>query len=213
MARKGVKAEREKIIEPLRPLAVPIDSVRPDPGNARVHPPRNVEALKRSLSAYGQRKPIVVNRSEDNRIIAGNGLWRAAKELGWERIAAVFVEDDPATATGYALMDNQSALLAEWDFGRLEGLMAELREADFELELAGFDLDDLPDIDLDEENEEKAVKSGSLTDRFVVPPFSVLDARKGYWQERKRAWLALGDTERARKGCRCYFPSAGFESG
>jgi len=31
-----------------------------------------------------------------------------------------------------------------------------------------------------------------LADRFVVPPFSVLDARQGYWQERKRAWLALG---------------------
>lgn len=31
-----------------------------------------------------------------------------------------------------------------------------------------------------------------LTDEFIVPPFSVLDARQGYWQERKRAWLALG---------------------
>jgi hypothetical protein len=32
----------------------------------------------------------------------------------------------------------------------------------------------------------------SLSDRFIVPPFSVLDARQGYWQERKRAWLVLG---------------------
>lgn len=32
----------------------------------------------------------------------------------------------------------------------------------------------------------------TLADRFVVPPFSVLDARQGYWQERKRAWLGLG---------------------
>jgi hypothetical protein len=32
----------------------------------------------------------------------------------------------------------------------------------------------------------------TLVDRFLVPPFSVLDARQGYWQERKRAWLALG---------------------
>ncbi len=32
----------------------------------------------------------------------------------------------------------------------------------------------------------------SLADRFVVPPFSVLDARQGYWQNRKRAWLSLG---------------------
>ena len=32
----------------------------------------------------------------------------------------------------------------------------------------------------------------SLVQRFGVPPFSVLDARQGYWQERKRAWLTLG---------------------
>lgn len=32
----------------------------------------------------------------------------------------------------------------------------------------------------------------SLRDRFLVPPFSVLDTRAGYWQERKQAWLGLG---------------------
>lgn len=32
----------------------------------------------------------------------------------------------------------------------------------------------------------------SLAERFGVPPFSVLDARQGYWQDRKSAWIALG---------------------
>jgi len=32
----------------------------------------------------------------------------------------------------------------------------------------------------------------SLRERFIIPPFSVLDARSGYWQARKRAWLSLG---------------------
>jgi hypothetical protein len=31
-----------------------------------------------------------------------------------------------------------------------------------------------------------------LTDQFIVPPFTVLDARQGYWQDRKTAWLELG---------------------
>lgn len=31
-----------------------------------------------------------------------------------------------------------------------------------------------------------------LIDRFIIPPFSVLDARQAYWQDRKRAWLATG---------------------
>jgi len=34
--------------------------------------------------------------------------------------------------------------------------------------------------------------SGALLDRFVVPPFSILDTRQGYWQERRRWWLGLG---------------------
>lgn len=33
---------------------------------------------------------------------------------------------------------------------------------------------------------------GKLGEQFIVPPFSVLDTRQGYWQERKRAWVALG---------------------
>ncbi len=32
----------------------------------------------------------------------------------------------------------------------------------------------------------------SLIDRFGIPPLSVFDARQGYWQDRKRAWLSLG---------------------
>src|SRR5208337_4090190 len=31
-----------------------------------------------------------------------------------------------------------------------------------------------------------------LGEKFLLPPFSVLNAREGWWQERKRAWLALG---------------------
>jgi len=46
-----------------------------------------------------------------------------------------------------------------------------------------------------------APASVSLASRFIVPPFSVLDARQGYWQERKRAWLALGiESEAGRDG-------------
>ncbi|MCX7178006.1 MAG: hypothetical protein NTX56_04285 [Proteobacteria bacterium] len=33
---------------------------------------------------------------------------------------------------------------------------------------------------------------GILKTRFIMPPFSVLNARDGIWQERKRQWLALG---------------------
>lgn len=37
-----------------------------------------------------------------------------------------------------------------------------------------------------------ASRAGALLDRYQVPPFSVLDTRQGYWQDARRAWLALG---------------------
>ena len=40
----------------------------------------------------------------------------------------------------------------------------------------------------------------SLADRFIVPPFSILDTRQGYWQERKKAWHSLGfDSQETRE--------------
>ena len=38
----------------------------------------------------------------------------------------------------------------------------------------------------------KPKASGPVAERFTLPPFTVLDARTGEWQERKRAWAALG---------------------
>lgn len=38
----------------------------------------------------------------------------------------------------------------------------------------------------------KQPSRGIIADRFEFPPFSVLNAREGAWQERKRAWLAMG---------------------
>ena len=117
-------------------LAVDIESVQPDPHNARLHPAHNIKAIKTSLEAYGQRKPIVVN----NGIIeAGNGMWEAAKELGWTKIAAISVEDDEAMAIGYALMDNQSGLTSEWDYPVLAEDFGKLQELEFDLDLTGID--------------------------------------------------------------------------
>lgn len=113
---KVVKVQsRFQIAPPLEQLAVKIDSLVPDPDNARVHPERNMGAIEESLRTYGQVKPIVVRKS--NRVVvAGNGTLEAAKSLGWKKIAAVFVDLTDAEAAGYGLADNRTAELAKWDF-------------------------------------------------------------------------------------------------
>lgn len=121
-----------QIVEALVPLATPVADLTPDPANARLHDERNLDAIKGSLAAYGQRKPIIVNR-RTGVVEAGNGTLAAAKSLGWTHVAVVFVDDDPMTATGFAIADNRTAELASWDAPVLQKLMAELDSPNGEL--------------------------------------------------------------------------------
>ena len=126
-----------QIVEQLRPLVVSIDKINPDPKNARLHPELNLNAIKKSLEVYGQRKPIVVNKNTGF-IEAGNGLYTAAKALGWQEIAAVYVDDDQDTAAAYGLIDNKAALLADWDLPNLKKILNELDSRAFNISSAGF---------------------------------------------------------------------------
>jgi ParB-like chromosome segregation protein Spo0J len=128
------------IADPLRFLAVPLDSLHLDPANARLHGEKNLETIKSSLAQFGQRKPIVVQK--DGMIVrAGNGTVRAARALGWTEIAAVIVDDDNATAAQYAIADNRAAELAAWDDEVLASLLQGMDEQS--RQAIGFDEDDL----------------------------------------------------------------------
>jgi hypothetical protein len=92
---------------------LPIASVSPDPANARRHPQRNLDQIIASLRRFGQQKPIVVDAT--NIVRAGNGTLAAAIALGWTSIAAVRSELPRTELTAYAITDNRTAELAEWD--------------------------------------------------------------------------------------------------
>ena len=129
-----------EIHESLKPLAVSIDSLTPDPSNARKHDKRNIEAIKASLARFGQTKPIVLH-ANGSTIIAGNGTGHAAKELGWTEIAAAATSLTEADAIAYGIADNKTAELAEWETETLRQLMEGLPE---ELQLStGFDLPEI----------------------------------------------------------------------
>lgn len=73
-------ANLEYIAAPLRALAVPIAGLNPDAANARTHDERNIQAIAASLSRWGQRLPIVVQR-EGMIVRAGNGRRLRAMSL------------------------------------------------------------------------------------------------------------------------------------
>ena len=100
---------------------VSIDSLVSDPRNARVHSPRNLETIRKSVAQFGQRRPIVARR--DSRVvIAGNGLLQAMQQLGNTHVDVMWVDDDDQQAAAYALADNRAGELAAWDYDMLRQL-------------------------------------------------------------------------------------------
>jgi DNA modification methylase len=113
------------IAEPLLPLVRPIADLRTLEGNPRRG---DVQAVKRSLARFGQRKPIVARG--DGTVTAGNHTLLAARELGWTEIAVVGTEDDDVTAKAYALADNRTSALGSFDLGDLALMAAEVHAVD-----------------------------------------------------------------------------------
>jgi len=124
-----------------------ISDLTADPENARTHDKKNLDAIASSLEKFGQRKPIVVMPT--GVILAGNGTWAAAKQLGWSEImVSVTPADwDYATAKAYALADNRTAELAEWDTSVLASQLIELDSVGWEAKDLGFDADLTPPTD------------------------------------------------------------------
>lgn len=104
---------------PLVVERVLISRLREDPLNARVHPERNIQAIKDSLEQHGQRKNVVAKR--DGTVIAGSGTLRAAIALGWQDIMVGWFDGTEEEAVLYALADNRTGELAEWDYEKLRG--------------------------------------------------------------------------------------------
>lgn len=118
--------------------SVKISDLTPDPSNARKHSSKNLDAIASSLREFGQQRPLVV--TSDLVVVAGNGTLEAAKTLGWKEIAVtIFDSTDPARVRAYALADNRTAELAEWDAEVLYETLSDLQDVGWDVKDLGFD--------------------------------------------------------------------------
>jgi hypothetical protein len=118
----------------LRELAIPIGDVVLDARNAKTHDANSIDAIKGSLSQFGQTSPITV-QAEGMVVRAGNGRVQAAIALGWTHIAANVIGDKAAAWwNAFALADNRSAELAEWNPERVDELLRECDSGSEELQ-------------------------------------------------------------------------------
>ena len=105
-----------------------------------------------------------------------------------------FTDDEQEYA--YITSDNAIASWAELDLAQINVELESLGP-DFDVDLLG--IKDFEIEPADKYQDKDAEGKNKLSDKFLVPPFSVLNAREGWWQGRKREWLALGiESEKGR---------------
>jgi ParB-like chromosome segregation protein Spo0J len=119
---------------------VALSALSLDPSNVRKHSRRNLDAIKASLRKFGQQKPIVVDAK--GIVLAGNGTLTAAKELSWTEIQIVRTDLAGVEATAFAIADNRTSELAEWD-EKLRDVLESLKAEDYPLDEIGFDENEL----------------------------------------------------------------------
>ena len=112
-----------------------INELSLDPANVRKHDRRNLDAIKASLRKFGQQKPLVVDAK--GIVLAGNGTLTAAKELGWTEIQITRTTLSGVDATAFAIADNRTAELAQWE-DSLSDVLKSLADANVNLAELGF---------------------------------------------------------------------------
>jgi ParB-like chromosome segregation protein Spo0J len=121
-----------------------ITRIKPYPQNPRVNDAA-VEAVAASLREFGFRQPLVVDT--DGMLIVGHTRWKAALKLGLTQVPVhVASELTPAQIKAYRIADNQTASIAEWDYQLLPLEITDLKEMAFDLNLLGFEEDELAKI-------------------------------------------------------------------
>lgn len=202
------------------PKLAGVEQLLPHERNPRSITPEALDGLHVSQRTFGDLAGIVWN-ARNGRLVAGHQRVRNLRERHGEALQFVADLAVPTTEPGEhyaAIIDpkgkawpvrcvdwheekhlaamvvaNAGPIQGTWDAPQAQVLLGELQ-----VPMGGlYDELRLGELDVDLQPLTNAIRNrqgqvGSLQERFIVPPFTVLDARQGYWQERKRAWVACG---------------------
>jgi DNA modification methylase len=120
----------------------PIDRPKDYEKNARKWSGHAIGKVASSIREYGWRQPIVVDRNEV--IVIGHLRRAAGKSLGLTECPVHVAKDlSAAQIRGLRLADNRTAQEADWDMEMLGWELGELKAMDFDLSLTGFDCREL----------------------------------------------------------------------
>lgn len=113
--------------------------------NSRTHSEEQVNQICASINEFGFTNPLLIDDKDS--IIAGHGRLMASKKLGMEEVPCIVLKGLTETQKkAYIIADNKMALNAGWDEELLKIELENLKELDFDLDLTGFNVDELDDI-------------------------------------------------------------------
>lgn len=153
-----------------------IQDLIPYINNSRTHSDDQVSQVAASIKEFGFTNPILID--EDGGVIAGHGRLMAAKKLNIESIPTILLEGlTPAQRKAYVIADNKLALNSGWDNELLALEIEQLKELDFDIDLLGFDADELAELIIEPE-----ILPECDEDEVPEPPAKPISVLGDIWQ-------------------------------
>jgi ParB-like chromosome segregation protein Spo0J len=145
---------------------VATDDLIPYFNNSRTHSESQVKQIAASIREFGFTNPILID--EEQTIIAGHGRVMAAEVLSMSTVPCIRLSGlSEAQRKAYVIADNKLALNAGWDIDALSIEINQLADLDFNLDILGFDIQELASI-LDGEKEGTEPKEESYSEIFNI---------------------------------------------
>ena len=156
-----------------------LSDLKPAPYNPRCSTKKQEKHLQESLTKFGVVEPIIFNK-QTGYIVGGHFRVRELKKLGYKEVECVVVDLNEADEKELNIRLNANT--GDWDWDTLANVWNAEEYAEWGLDKPNFEIDEV----------EEKEQNKKLSERFIIPPFSVLDTKQGIWQQRKNYWLSLG---------------------
>jgi ParB-like chromosome segregation protein Spo0J len=165
----------------MKVVDVDIETLIPDPENARTHDDKNLAAIRGSIKQFDVVEPLVVWK-KNNVVLGGNGRLEVMKKMGFKTAPVHYVDLDDKKAKALALALNRTAELADWNMDRLKEQLAEIDEP----ELIGFDEDFVKFDDDQQETKTETIDGSKELDESDFDDFDNECPKCGFeWDDKK----------------------------
>lgn len=165
-----------------------INELKPYENNSRTHDESQIKQISESIKEYGWTNSVLID--EKGIIIAGHGRVEAGKKLDIKEVPCIVLSGlTEAQKKAYVIADNKMALNAGWNEELLKTELENLKELDFDLELTGFNIDELDELFKEDEEEQEIIE-----DDFDIEPPEEPKAKLGDIYQLGNHRLMCGDS-------------------